>query len=76
MTQTGKLVIIGSESRLDGTPLVIQGDPDPFGAATNSLLGKGLESGDCITVTGTIGKIGKVSVIFMIDATPAPGACA
>lgn len=65
----------GRDSRLGGTLLAIKGDTDPFGAASNLVLGSGMESGDCITVTGTTGNIGALCVIFVKEATPAPGAC-
>jgi hypothetical protein len=73
---TGRLNVNGSVSRLNGTPLAIQGDPDPFGAATNLILSQGMQSGDCIAVTGAVGNIGNVGVIFMTGAVAAPGACA
>ena len=75
MTQTGRLTITGAMSRLDGTPLAVQNDPNPFGAATNALMGQGMQRDDCITVTGSVGNIGNVCAIFMTGAVSAPGAC-
>lgn len=71
MSRTGTLSVSEGVSRLSGKRLAIQGDADPFGAATNFLANRGLNDGDSITVDGSDGFVGNVPVIFMTDARAA-----
>lgn len=77
MNITGRVAIDPGTgiSRLNGILLAVQNSPSPFSAATNAILGQGLQSGNCIIVKGSNGNIGQEQVIFMTGAVPAPGAC-
>jgi hypothetical protein len=62
-----------SDSRLDGVLLAVQGDGDPFGAATGVIQNSGLTSGDCASVSpATSGRVGGVPVLFITSAQSAP----
>jgi hypothetical protein len=56
------------ESRLDGTLLAVEGSASPLGDATQFLENKGFSDGQRVEITGDRGKLGKTSVIFMVDA--------
>jgi hypothetical protein len=68
MITTGILKVNSGVSRLNGMRLAIQGEADPFGAATNFLANRGLDHNDFIFVDGTNGFVGNVPVNFIIDA--------
>jgi hypothetical protein len=74
MDKTGLLSIddAASESRLDGTLLAVENDPEPLGAATTIVENAGLRSGDRATVSpGTNGRVGRVPVVFIVSAQAA-----
>jgi subtilisin family serine protease len=74
MTRTGRLRIELSVTRLDGTPLAVQGgDPNPLAAATNRVRNAGFSSGNRATVAGDLGTIDGQQVIFMTAITRPPG---
>jgi hypothetical protein len=70
MKKTGKLTVSNGVSRLDGVRLAIEGEGDPFGAATNFIANRGLNNGEVIWVIGTDGVVGNVPVLFITDAGP------
>jgi hypothetical protein len=83
MKMTGQLKVNAGVSRLNGTRLAINGAPDPFGAATNSLANLGLGNNDFIWAEGNNGFVGNVPVFFItaagalgVAATTATGAIA
>ena len=71
MEKTGTLQYRNGHSFLDETLLAIS-EPNPLGAATNYLRGKGLHHGDLIRVTGDEGSIGDYPVIFLASADRVP----
>jgi hypothetical protein len=64
----GRISIVLSESRLNGTLLAVENSSDPLGEATSFLSGRGIHDDDIADITGSDGKIGSIPVIFMIDA--------
>jgi hypothetical protein len=73
METSGVLHIEGSQSKVDGTLLAIQGSSNPFGDATSFLQGTcHLRDGNSIIVEGDQGKVGTEDVIFVTNARRSP----
>ena len=73
--RTGVLAINSGVTRLDFTPLAVQGgQPNPIAAATNRVRNSGFKSGDRATVTGSDGTLDGVPVLFMVAIAPAMAA--
>lgn len=68
MEKTGRLTKSNGEARVDGTLLAREGAADPFGAAKDFVDSRGLVDGQCITVTGEMGKVSDKTVIFVDSA--------
>ena len=70
MKLKGTLHVESGESSINGRLLAIQGDPDPFGAATDFLANRNLFDGDPAEITGEEGTVGTRNVVFMTNAVP------
>lgn len=70
MKLKGTLHVESGESSINGRLLAIQGDPDPFGAATDFLANRNLFDGDPAEITGAEGTVGTRNVVFMTNAVP------
>lgn len=70
MKLKGTLHVESGESSINGRLLAIQGDPDPFGAATDFLANRNLFDGDPAQITGEEGTVGTRNVVFMTNAVP------
>jgi hypothetical protein len=68
MRLTGKLTIVGTESRLNGKLLARCDESNPIGSGTAFLKNKMLKDGDNIWVTGEDGTVGEDAVFCMDDA--------
>jgi hypothetical protein len=70
MQRKGTLRVIAGVSRLaNWRRLARQGEPSPLGAATDFLANKGLDDGDPIMVTGTLGTLDDGTLVcFITDA--------
>ena len=67
----GMLTVSQGVSRVNGIPLAICGDADPFGSATNFLAGRGFGHGSQVVVSGSHGTIGDTAVFCMTDVQAA-----
>ena len=66
----GTLNVESGESSINGNLLAIDGEEDPFGAATDFLANRDLFDNDPAEITGEEGEVGTREVIFMTDAVP------
>lgn len=76
MQKTGRLRVTSNVSRLEEwRRLARDGEDSPLGAATDFLAEKGLDEGDTIRVTGSLGSLDDgTAVCFITDAVLAPAA--